>query len=251
MPFGNPISLSGDLTTRELTFTATQGQTLFTITDGYKVNNIDVFRNGVKLSDSNDFTAADGSSVTLSQGANLNDEIIIKVFNDYRLSGVIVPDAPSQTINGDLRIDGNLLTDDKYNLNVGSTATGNSDAVSGCNNNSIGRDAGRSLTSGRNNNFLGDRAGCRNTSGCNNNFSGRYAGRLNQTGCHNNYFGENAGSSSNSASHNNFFGKYAGNSNNSGTHNNYFGERAGRLSSSGGSNNFFGRYAGIVNMSCL
>ena len=49
-------------------FTATAGQTSFTITDGYDVGYILVFMNGVLL-DQTDFTGSDGSTVSLSTGA--------------------------------------------------------------------------------------------------------------------------------------------------------------------------------------
>jgi hypothetical protein len=60
-------------TTRTVsTFTATAGQTTFTV--AYIVGLIDVFRNGVKLAGS-DFTATNGTSVVLATGANLGDTV--------------------------------------------------------------------------------------------------------------------------------------------------------------------------------
>jgi hypothetical protein len=53
---------------------ATSGQTSFTITGGYALGFIDVFRNGVKLY-STDFTETDTNTVTLASGAGLNDEM--------------------------------------------------------------------------------------------------------------------------------------------------------------------------------
>ena len=54
------------------TFTATAGQTLFSFV--YNVNFLDVFVNGVKLS-SGEFTASNGSTITLSEGAFVNDTV--------------------------------------------------------------------------------------------------------------------------------------------------------------------------------
>ena len=59
-------------------FVATSGQTAFTITGGYTVNMVDVYRNGVKLDNSTDFTATNGTSITLTDAATLND--IIEVY---------------------------------------------------------------------------------------------------------------------------------------------------------------------------
>ena len=60
------------------TFTATSGQTTFTIIGGYTVGLIDVFINGARLS-TVDFTAINSSTVVLGTGAVLND--IVDVVN--------------------------------------------------------------------------------------------------------------------------------------------------------------------------
>jgi Phage tail fibre repeat len=57
-------------------YTATAGQTIFTVTNGYQKNNIEVFINGILLS-SSDYDASSGSSVTLNIGANLGDNVSI------------------------------------------------------------------------------------------------------------------------------------------------------------------------------
>jgi hypothetical protein len=60
------------------TFTATSGQTTFTIIGGYTVGLIDVFINGARLSTA-DYTATNSSTVVLVTGAVLND--IVDVVN--------------------------------------------------------------------------------------------------------------------------------------------------------------------------
>jgi len=60
------------------TFTATSGQTTFTITGGYTVGLIDVFINGARLSTA-DYTATNSSTVVLGTAAVLND--IVDVVN--------------------------------------------------------------------------------------------------------------------------------------------------------------------------
>lgn len=60
------------------TFTATSGQTTFTIIGGYTVGLIDVFINGARLSTA-DYTATNSSTVVLGIGAVLND--IVDVVN--------------------------------------------------------------------------------------------------------------------------------------------------------------------------
>ena len=70
MPLGNPIRKQNE--SRILSVLATEGQTVFTVQGGYIVNHISVFRNGVRLSNAEDFTAGDGSTVTLNNAANLS-----------------------------------------------------------------------------------------------------------------------------------------------------------------------------------
>lgn len=57
------------------TFTATSGQTTFTPSSGYTLGYCDVFFNGVKLVNGDDYTAADGTSVVLASGAAANDVV--------------------------------------------------------------------------------------------------------------------------------------------------------------------------------
>jgi hypothetical protein len=69
------------------TYTASQGQTVFTATSGYSLGYIDVYVNGVKLSNSGqDFTASNGISITLTQGAVLNDVVELVAYLPRGLS---------------------------------------------------------------------------------------------------------------------------------------------------------------------
>lgn len=61
---------SGTSTART-TFTATGGQTTFSVT--YTVGQVDVYMNGSKLLANNDFTATDGTSIVLAMGATAGD----------------------------------------------------------------------------------------------------------------------------------------------------------------------------------
>ena len=65
---------NGNVYTRD-TFTATSGQTVFTITGTYTVGYIDVYRNGVRLTEGTDYTATNGTTFVLTTPANLNDEV--------------------------------------------------------------------------------------------------------------------------------------------------------------------------------
>ena len=108
MPLGRPISLTDNVASKIIRVLATNNQTVFTVTGGYRINQIGVFRNGVRLSNSSDFTATDGATVTLANAAALNDEILFEIQDDFRVSDAIVSAASTQTINGDLVVTGNV-----------------------------------------------------------------------------------------------------------------------------------------------
>ena len=65
MAIGNPITLTSNVASKTISVIATASQTLFTVAGGYRINQLAVFRNGVHLVDGRDYTAADGSTVTL------------------------------------------------------------------------------------------------------------------------------------------------------------------------------------------
>lgn len=108
MALGNPISLTDNVASRLVSATATAGQTSFTVSGGYRINAISVYRNGVKLSDNEDFTASDGSTVTLVNAASLSDTISFEIFDDFRVADAIVSAASSQTVSGDLVVTGTI-----------------------------------------------------------------------------------------------------------------------------------------------
>ena len=108
MAIGNPITLTNNVASKNISVTATADQTLFTVTGGYRINQLAVFRNGVRLVDGQDFTARDGSSVTLLTAANLNDTIEFQIFDDFRVADAIVSAEASQTISGELNVTGGV-----------------------------------------------------------------------------------------------------------------------------------------------
>ena len=108
MAIGNPITLTNNVASKIISVTATDGQTSFTVTGGYRINQIAVFRNGVQLSQSSDFTANDGSTVTLLSAANAGDTVLFRIFDDFRVADAIQSAAATQTINGDLTVTGTL-----------------------------------------------------------------------------------------------------------------------------------------------
>ena len=108
MAIGRPITLTDNVASKILGVTATDGQTQFTVSGGYRINAIAVYRNGVRLVDGSDFTATDGSIVTLLSEAKLDDRLEFQIFDDFRVADAIVSDKANQTIRGDVAIIGTL-----------------------------------------------------------------------------------------------------------------------------------------------
>ena len=116
MAIGNPITLTNNVASKNISVTATADQTLFTVTGGYRINQLTVFRNGVRLVGGSDFTANDGSTVTLVTAANEGDTLEFQVFEDFR-----VADAINST--GDQSLDGSLSATGGFNVGIQSAGT--------------------------------------------------------------------------------------------------------------------------------
>ena len=70
---------NGNVQTKQ-EFTATEGQTSFTVTGGYTAGFIDVFRNGVRLA-ADDFTDTSGTAIVLTVPAQADDLIEVVKYN--------------------------------------------------------------------------------------------------------------------------------------------------------------------------
>ena len=119
MAIGRPIQLTGNVASKIIRVLATENQTVFTVNGGYRINQLGVFRNGVRLSNNSDFTALDGVTVTLVNAASENDEVLFQIQDDFKVADAIVSAASTQTINGDLTITGNLYAGGGSALTVG------------------------------------------------------------------------------------------------------------------------------------
>jgi hypothetical protein len=70
----------------EKSFTASSGQTTFSV--NYTVGAVEVYRNGIKLQPTVDFTATDGATVVLSSGCATGDSVDIVTMNGFSLANV-------------------------------------------------------------------------------------------------------------------------------------------------------------------
>ena len=121
MAIGRPVSLTSNVASKTISVTATASQTLFTVTGGYRINQIAVFRNGVRLADGSDFTARDGATVTLLSAASSGDVLEFQIFDDFRVADAIASAGAEQTISGNLTVTGTITG---VGTVTGSTVTG-------------------------------------------------------------------------------------------------------------------------------
>ena len=108
MPIGRPLDLTANVATKVISATATASQTQFTVTGGYRINQPGVFRNGVRLVDGVDFTATDGSIVTLLTPSAESDTLEFQIFDSFNVANTIKPNESTQTISGKLTVTGDL-----------------------------------------------------------------------------------------------------------------------------------------------
>jgi len=218
------------------TFTATAGQTAFTIshTQGF----IQVFMNGLLLDETVDYTS-NGSAVTLTSGAAAGDEIEVVKYNTFS-----VGDALNQA-----------AADTRYSNVSGDTFTGDVTfaagadiitATAGTDNVRLGENAGDSITSGGNYHVtIGKDAGTALTTADANTAVGSNALSSNQTANSNTAVGKGAGQSTTQAA-GTYVGTQAGENTNS-VSNTFIGCSAGELVTSGQKNTILGRYNGNEN----
>ena len=103
MAVGRPIKLTPNVARRQVAVTATADQTSFTPTGGYRVNELAVFRNGVRLVQGSDYTAVDGSTVTLQSGCTVNDVVEFVIFDNFNIVDAL-PANGDAVLQGDLTV---------------------------------------------------------------------------------------------------------------------------------------------------
>ena len=124
MGIGRPINLTANIASKSISVNAsTEGQTSFTVTGGYRINQLAVFRNGTRLVDGQDFTARDGSTVTLVSGASVADTLEFQIFDSFNIVDAINTNATTQTIDGALVVTGGV-TGSQIGIQSAGTAIG-------------------------------------------------------------------------------------------------------------------------------
>ena len=133
---------SGTVSISEFKFTATAGQTTFTGsadsggTLAYSTSNLIVTLNGVVMENGADYTASNGTSVVLSSGAALNDELNVIAFKSFETSDMVSA-TNGGTFNGNVSFgDNNITNVGDISLDTISSDAGTSIGVT------LGTDAG-------------------------------------------------------------------------------------------------------------
>lgn len=118
------------------TFTATAGQTVFTPQSGYTLGYCDVFLNGIKLVNGDDYTASNGTSFTLASGAAVGDSVECVAYFPRGLSdGYLKAEADAKyvakagdTMTGGLALGGLLNTGATGQIKFPATQNASTDA---------------------------------------------------------------------------------------------------------------------------
>ncbi len=116
MAIGRPLNLTPNVATKNISVTATASQTQFTVAGGYRINEIGVYRNGTRLADGRDFTAIDGSIVTLLSAATAGDVLEFSVFDSFNIANAV-------NSTGDQVLDGSLTVTGGFNIGIQSAST--------------------------------------------------------------------------------------------------------------------------------
>ena len=105
------------------TFTATSGQTTFTIIGGYTVGLIDVFINGARLSTA-DYTATNSSTVVLGTGAVLNDIVDVVNYTATFTAGISGTGTANYITKwtGSATVNSSIIYDNGSQIGIGTTS---------------------------------------------------------------------------------------------------------------------------------
>ena len=114
---GNNNTITGTQNSKRIVIDATPNQTISTVTGGYLVGQLDVYRNGVKLVSAEDYTARDGSSVTFINALNVNDDVEFVVFENFNVADAIGIEG-QQTLTGSLDVTGIVTAQSGFNIGI-------------------------------------------------------------------------------------------------------------------------------------
>ena len=124
MAIGRPITLTPNIASKVISATATASQKQFTVTGGYRVDELAVYRNGIRLVNGRDYTATDGLTVAFTEGAVVSDIFEFQIFDSFNIADAIDSNSADQTINGNLTVSGKLTTGSGTTVSYATTSFG-------------------------------------------------------------------------------------------------------------------------------
>ena len=114
---GNENTVTGTQNSKRLVVQATPNQTISTVTGGYTIGQLDVFRNGVKLAKGDDFNANNGTTVTFTNALNTGDDIQYVVYENFDVANAMGVSG-QQTLVGDLSVSGIITATSGFSVGI-------------------------------------------------------------------------------------------------------------------------------------
>ena len=114
---GNENTVTGTQNSKRLVVQATPNQTISTVTGGYTIGQLDVFRNGVKLAPADDYSANNGTTVTFINALNSGDDIQYVVYENFDVANAMGVSG-QQTLVGDLSVTGIITATGGFNVGI-------------------------------------------------------------------------------------------------------------------------------------
>ena len=114
---GNENTVTGTQNSKRIVVQATPNQTISTVTGGYTIGQLDVFRNGVKLAPADDYSANNGTTVTFINALNSGDDIQYVVYENFDVANAMGVSG-QQTLVGDLSVSGIITATGGFNVGI-------------------------------------------------------------------------------------------------------------------------------------
>ena len=114
---GNENTVTGTQNSKRLVVQATPNQTISTVTGGYTIGQLDVFRNGVKLAPADDYSANNGTTVTFTNALNTGDDIQYVVYENFDVANAMGVSG-QQTLVGDLSVTGIITATSGFSVGI-------------------------------------------------------------------------------------------------------------------------------------
>jgi len=114
---GNENTLTGTQNSKRIVVQATPNQTISTVTGGYTIDQLDVYRNGVKLAPGDDYNARNGTTVTFINACNVGDDLQYVVFEAFDVANAL-GNSGDQSLVGSLTATGIITATGGFSVGI-------------------------------------------------------------------------------------------------------------------------------------